>query len=403
EELYKEIYFCRLCGGQIRKILDLGISALANNFLTKEEVDKYEYFGDDPKAPLKVVQCLNCGESQLGYNINSETLFSNYLYASDSPGLIRHFENYTNYLFSELKLNKNDVIIDIGSNIGSLLKFFKDKECRVVGIDPAKNLCEVANNNDIFTINAFFNSEVVVNQIPYNKARIINCLNCFAHIPNLDEVIKGIKILMDENSYFIFENAYWLDSVKQKFFDQIYGDHVFFHSLKPLSLFFKKHKMTLLRVEKNDIQGGTIRCYVKLGISKPEESVKQTIKEEEDFGLYEDKVYKDLKNEIQNIGDRLRNKLLLYKSQNKKICAFSYPAKATTLCSYFNIGDLFDYVVDDSPFKQNKYTPQFHKKIVDRKYFYNDNPDVAVILAYNFADSIKKSNNNYKGEWVIPF
>lgn len=403
EELYKEIYTCRLCGGQIREILDLGVSALANNFLTKEEVDKYEYFGNEPKTPLKVVQCSECGESQMGYDINSEVLFSNYLYASDSPGLVKHFKDYTNYLFNTLKLTKDDIIVDIGSNIGSLLKFFKDKGCRVVGIDPAKNLCKVANDNDIFTINAFFNSEVVVNQIPYNKARVINCLNCFAHISNLDEVIEGVKLLMDENSYFIFENAYWLDSIRQKFFDQIYCDHVYYRACKPISLFFKKHKMTLLRVEKNNIQGGTIRGYVKLGIFEPEESVKQAIKEEEDFGLYEDKVYKNLIVEIKKKGEELRNLLLKYKSENKKICAFSYPAKATTLCSYFNIGDLFDYVVDDSLFKQNKYTPQFHKKIVDRNYFYNDNPDVAVILAYNFADSIRKSNNEYKGEFLNPF
>jgi hypothetical protein len=397
----KEYNHCRLCGStDIKTILDFGETALANSYVNKEDLGKEEF-----KAPLKVFLCRSCGLSQLSCDVNPDILFKNYLYES-SKGLEKHFKDYASHTTRLLKLKEQDTVIGIGGNTGLLESEYNKLGLNAINVEPAKNIAEKSKENGVETVCKFFNEETAEEILrKYGHAQVIQGNNVLAHVP-LEEIVKGMKILLDLSGFIIQENAYWLDTVRNKDIFQIYSEHLLYISIKPLQKFYEKHGFRIFHVEYNNVQNGSFRAYIcrREALHEEDPSVKQAIKNEEEFGLYSLETYDKLKQDVLVIKKSLQ--AFLKKNKGKKMGIFGVPAKLLLLIKHFDIEKYFSFAVEDSDLKINKYIPNTKIKIYSRAEFYNSdlkNAEIMLVGAYNFYDQIVRNNSDYKGVWVNPF
>ncbi len=413
EEIYKEIYSCRLCGGQIREILDFEVSALANNFLTKEEVDKYEYFGNEPKAPLVCVLCQeqNCGSFQLKHTVNPDLLFKNYLYeSSTSKAFVSHFEEYVKIVKNRFELKENDIILEIGSNDNILLKQFKKLGFKeIYGIEPARNLVNLYGNEEgINVICNYFSQNLIENDLLHlqGKISVICANNVYAHNSELKDITNGIKRLLNKDGVFIFEVTYLKTNIEKGYFDMQYHEHIFTHSVKPIKRFLEGFGLVLFDLETVNTHGGSIRCFVKKNEGKwlITQNVDKFIKEEEQFGLYDLETYKVFWEVIQSKKRLMLQKLDKIQKNGENIWAFGAAAKITTFFNVMGLSNKYiDKIVDDSPLKIGLFTPQFHIPVVSKLELIRGQPQHCLVSAWNFSSQIIAKNPEYKGNWILPF
>ena len=405
-KVLKKLDACRVCRKtDLEKVLTLGPTPLANAFLTKKELDEPEYF-----YPLDIYFCNNCGFIQLGHVVAPQVLFGNYVYVSStSKVFIEHFKKMADYIFPRFLSRKNGFVIDIGSNDGILLKPFKNLGARVLGIEPANHIAKLAEKEGIETIPEFFSVDLAQRIVKEKgQADIVTATNVFAHIDDLDEVIKGLKVLLNKDGIFIMEAPYLVDFIQKRYFDLVYHEHLSYWSVNSLITLFKRFNMEVFDVQKVPVHGGTIRAYVKKreGRYIIKKSVDEFIKQEQKMKLTEKKTYADYANLILENKVKLVTLLADLKTKGKTIAAYGAPAKGNTLLNFFSIGtEILDFVVDDSPFKQGLYTPGKHIPVVSSKILYEKRPDYLLILAWNFADPIMKMHKKYKelgGNFIIP-
>lgn len=393
-----KIFKCRLCTGKLSEPkINLGSTPLANEFTkTKEPQDLF---------PLEVCVCEDCGHYQLNEQVNPERMFRNYLFvAGTSPVNVEHFRQYAVFMVEKLNLQPGSKVLDIASNDGVLLKHFKDLGMEILGIDPAKNLAEEATKNGILTIPEFFtdhSSEDILEG--YGHFDLITANNVFAHVPDMIGFARGVRRLLKPNGIFTFEVSYFGDVVDKTLFDTIYHEHTSYHTITPLVKFFETHGMRLFGVHPISNHGGSIRCFVAL-------KEYQASSNDLAYGGYYlpmemnivqrvDRLQKDIK----LLGYELREKLQELKSQGKSIAIYGVPAKATTLMYALGIDEkMIDFAVDDAPLKQNTFTPGKHIPVLPTSAIYERNPDVLLVLAWNFAESIIKKHNAFKGKWIVP-
>lgn len=401
-----KLKYCRLCKNHnIVPVLDLGKTALANSFLKKNQLSNKELF-----FPLGLNFCPNCGQLQTTHVVNPELMFRNYVWVSSTSHVTReHFQNYANFTFNKLRMKKGDLVVEMGSNDGVLLKPFKILGAKVLGIDPARNVAKRATKEGIETLPNFFNSLIAKKVLKkYGPAKVITGNNVFAHINDLDEIIKGVKILLREDGVFVIEFPYLVDFVEKNLFDLVYHEHLSFLAVSPLDKFFKKHKMQIIDVVKTPVHGGSIRILIQKrgGIYKLNNSVQRFIKSEKDRKLHLLSTYVKYAKQIEKNKKELVSLLKDLKSKNKKIIAYGAPAKGNTLLSYFQINTkILDYIIDDSPYKHNLYTPGTHIPIYGPDKLKTEKPDYIFMLAWNFADDLMKRLKNFKkggGKFIIP-
>lgn len=402
-----KISSCQFCKSKnLKKVLDFGTTPPANSFLKKNQLKAKE-----SKLPLQVFFCKNCYLLQLGHVVNPEILFKDYVYTSStSPVFVKHFEDYAKEIFNRFHLNKDSFVIDIGSNDGILLKPFKALGVKILGIDPAQNLAEQATMEGVPTLPKFFDSNLakeIVDKV--GEVDIITANNVFAHIRDLDEIVKGIKILLQKDGVFIFEVAYLGDFLEKNYFDTVYHEHLFYHAIGPLNKFFKKHSMAIFDVQKVPTHGGSIRVFVKKSNAKHKVlgSIQKFIKEEVKNGLGKEKTYLDFFKKIEKNKSALLKLLKDIKFQGKTIVGYGAPAKGNTLLNYFGINTRFlDRIIDDSPLKQGLFTPGTHIPVVSSETLKSGSkPDYILILAWNFADSIMEKLDGFSekgGRFIIP-
>lgn len=399
-------WVCRVCTRKnLTKILSLGPTPLANAFLNKEQVESFEEY-----YPLDLYFCNNCSFLQLGHVVSPKIIFSDYVYlSSTSPVFIKHFEDFEDKIEKEFKLNKNSLVVDIGSNDGILLKPFKEKNIRVLGIEPAKKIAEIAIKKGINTIPEFLSVKIakkIANK--YGKANIITATNVFAHIDDLDEVITSIKHLMSDKGIFIIEVPYLIDFVEKKYFDLVYHEHLSYWSVSTFKKLFSRLDMEVFKVEKVPVHGGSIRVYVKRKTYnlKIDDSVERFINKEKKSKLDRIDTYHKLRLEIEKNRIKLLDLLLKLKKEGKSIAGYGAPAKGNTLLNYFNIGsDVLNYIIDDSIWKQGLYTPGKRIPVKASSYLKNNKVDFLLILAWNFSKSIIEKNTEFKksgGKFIIP-
>lgn len=396
---FKYVNNCRLCGAQVSDAaLTFPDTPLANEFLAVTDQPQETF-------PLALCVCSQCAHIQLTVSVDRDRLFRNYLYVSGtSPVFVEHFKKYAESVYSMLE-RKHSFIVDIGSNDGTLLQQFKNLGCDVLGFDPAANLAQQATEKGIRTIPSFFNKEsawFIAKHL--GVANVITANNVFAHLDDFEDFIVGVKRLLAEDGMFIFEVSYFKDVLDKCLFDTIYHEHTSYHLVSSLSKLFECHGMTLFHAERVDTHGGSIRCFAMTGQCEVSEGAKQLLEEEKCLNSPETcyQAVKDFSNKINNLKTELLEKLNALKKDNKKIAAYGAPAKATTLMYAFDLNkDIVDFVIDDSPLKQNLFTPGKYLPIKASNVIDSEEPDYILILAWNFYQSII-NKTKFNGKWIVP-
>ncbi|WP_269606552.1 class I SAM-dependent methyltransferase [Prochlorococcus marinus] len=396
---------CRQCNSRdLTLAIKIKETPPANSFVKESEIAL-----NQPLYPLNVYFCNECKHLQLVDVINPEYLYKNYLYVSGTSNVfVKHFNDY----FQSIKENyfKNGLIIDIGSNDGTLLRFFQDDGFKVLGIEPAKKIATEALNKGIPTLIDFFSNDLSKEVLKnYGSASVITANNVFAHIDNPKSFLKGIKTLIkDSKGIFIIEVSYLLDVIKDNLFDTIYHEHLDYHSIISLNRFLNENGFEIFNVEHVDSHGGSVRIFIQLknGQFDISNSVLEFVTKEMESGLDKIDTYLNFANKINHIGRELKTLLKSLKSKGKTIVGYGAPAKATTLMYHFDIGpEILSYIIDDSKWKQNLYTPGMHIPIVSKTFLKEKKPDYILILAWNFSSSIIKNNIDFQnkgGKFIIP-
>lgn len=387
---------CHLCyENELVEFLNLGKQPLANKYPKETEFAKEDFF------PLAVHFCNNCKNVQLGTIVSRSRMFEDYYYLSSvNPGLVRHFNELAK------KLAKEKFVVDIGSNDGILLKPLKELGVKAIGVDPSINVSKIANDQGLTTITAFFN-ESIAEQIvrDYGKPSCVVASSIFTHLENPHEFIKGMQKLMADDGSFIIEVEYIGDILKDIKFERFYLDRIFYYSLTSLKDLFALYDMTVTDVEKIEPHGGSLRVEIrkKSANINPSKNVINLLAEEE-HTLNSDAL-KKFKLTVDEHINELNKKLLEYKKANLKVAGYGAPARVSTICNYGKIDQsLIEFIVDDSPLKQNKHSPGTHIPIFAKEHLEKNKADILIVFAYEYFEDIKKKTQNmgYKYLMAIP-
>jgi nucleoside-diphosphate-sugar epimerase/SAM-dependent methyltransferase/quercetin dioxygenase-like cupin family protein len=396
KELLQSIYKfdCRCCGStKLKRVLSLGYQPLANNLLSNID-EKFK------KYPLELNVCESCFNCQLSVAIKSEEMFSNYLYQSSTSKSFRnHFVSAAKKYIKNFKLEKESYIIDVGSNDGIGLKPFIDLGyTNVQGIEPAKNLADLANKNGINTFHGYLNDKAL-NPIK-NGADILLASNVFAHSDDLKSMADSMKKLIKPEGRIIIEVQYLLNTLKDLTFDNIYHEHTNYWSVTALDKFLKERGLKIFDVEEIDTHGGSIRVYVSQEDKiKINDSVSQILEKEERFGLKKISTYLEFGKKIEKLKETVIKNIKNLKKKHSTIVGYGAPAKASTLLNYFNIKDEINFIIEDNEFKHGKFIPgvniPIHPKIKVK-----DKNSLILVLAWNFFDEIKNNNSSLSKNFV---
>lgn len=387
-KLYMDKIFCRSCLKEdLKTVIDLGLSPLANNLLSSFN-EKEELF------PLKMMYCENCHNCQLSYVVPPRKMFDNYLYKSSTTKIFReHFISAADKYIEKFNLNEESIVLDIGSNDGIGLKPFKERNINVIGVEPAKNIADFANENNIHTINSYFNDDLL--GIITEKIDLITASNVFAHSDNLEDITNLVFKLLKPEGVFIIEVQYILDTIKDLTFDNIYHEHLNYWGVISLYNFFNRLGYTIFDVEHIDTHGGSIRVYIKKEKENISNNVFEFIEKEKEFGLTEYNTYISFSERINTLKNNVLNNIKNLKDKNLKVVGYGSPAKATTALNYYNItNEYIDYIIEDNELKHNKIIPNVHIPILSKEKLNDGLPDIIIVMAWNFFDVIKKSNQD---------
>jgi len=397
---------CRLCGGTDHElILSLKPSPIC---------DAYQVMTNDPKEqelfPMDLFLCKTCGGSQILDVIDPEALYRDYIYLSTSSmGLSDHFKSYAYSVYTKLGLQSSDLIVDIGSNDGTLLGHFKTLGAKVVGVEPAREIAKQAIESGIHTYPEFFNKSFA-NRIreEQGKAKLVTMNNLFANVDDIDSVVDGISDLLSSDGVYVFETFYFLDYVQNLVFDFMYHEHLSYFSVYPLSQYFSKKNMELFDIERVSTKGGSLRCFVqfKNGPYCKTAIVDKMIENEHKKGLLQNgQLLENFRDRIRRCGDWLNHRLDQYQKDGKSIVGFGASATTTTFVYHYGLQDRFEYLVDDNPAKQYTLSPGCHLRVFPSSILYENNPDVVVIIAWRYADAIIRANQaflNSGGTFIVP-
>lgn len=410
---YRTRAACRLCGSSLKRVLDLPSTPPANEFL---ERDAAERGTSQDKFPLILFGCLRCGHIQLPVIVSPERLFRDYVYVSGtSPVFVDHFRRYAEEVRFRADLEDGDLVIDVGSNDGTLLRFFKDSGCRVLGVDPATEIALRTTADGILTLPEFFTPELAERIFSmHGRARVITANNVFAHADDLSSIANSVANLLTEDGLFVFEVSYLPDVVENTLFDTIYHEHLSYHHLAPLIPFFERRGLELFDARRVDTHGGSVRCYVGRPGRMASRGLAELLRQERDAGFSTEHMFlpfrhspmRRLQTQIDDLKKELGAKLALYRADGKSVAAFGAPAKLTTLMYALGIdGETVDFVVDDSPLKQGKVTPGRMIPVVSSEVLYDRRPDYCLVTAWNFAEPIMKKHERYReegGTFIVP-
>ena len=386
---------CRSCGfTKLKRVVSLGYQPLANNLLNSANESCELY-------PLEMNYCEKCHNCQLSVTVDPKKMFSNYLYTSSTSQSFRdHFKNAAKKYIKDFKLKpKKSYIIDIGSNDGVALKPFADMNFKnILGIEPAKNLAKMANKNKIKTFNGFLEKKAL-KKIKKN-ADLILASNVFAHSDKLKEMAECMFKLLSKNGTIIIEIQYLLNTLKDLTFDNIYHEHYNYWSLTSLVNFFNQFNSRIIRAEKVDTHGGSLRVYIKKDEKvRVEKSVKDILKEEEKFGITKYETYQKFGEKVYKIKENVIKNLNKLKREGKNIIGYGAPAKATTALNFFGVKDEIKYVIEDNKLKHGKYIPGV-KILIKSKSEIKEKNNTIIVLAWNFFNEIKKNNAKISSNFI---
>lgn len=396
---------CQICNSdKLHLILDLGHQPLCDSLLTKEMLNEPEI-----TYPLRMVWCDNCTLVQIDYCVSgSEVYHPAYPYRSGiTKELAQYQENMALSLVKKFNLVKEDLIIDVGSNDGTLLKGFKKGGVKTLGVEPT-NIAKIANASGIKTIQAFFDIKTSRKiKKEYGTASLVVTTNTFAHMQSLGEFIMGAYNLLKEGGVFVNETHYLLDVIKGGQFDTIYHEHLRTYSLHSLIELFKYYDFTVTDVERGDRYGGNIRVYATKGKGKKvSPQVRKLLKLEKEFGLNKLETYTKFANRVKKARLEFMDFLIKYKKAGKQIVGNSCPARSSTLLNYYGVdAELLSYIAEQpTSLKLNMFLPGKHIPIVNNQRLIDEQPDYVVLLAWHYAQPIAEQlkARGLKSDFIIP-
>ncbi|HAL46195.1 MAG: class I SAM-dependent methyltransferase [SAR202 cluster bacterium] len=397
---------CRICGGrQLSRFLDLGFSPLANRFLREDQLDEAE-----PRFRLDVFMCTDCSLVQLLEVVDPEILFRDYIYVSGTSETMRaHFAAFAESVATRFAFRQNELVLEVASNDGTFLSTFEGRGLRLLGVEPAVNIAEIARRRGIDTVNEFFGARLGhrVRQ-EYGAAACVLATNVFAHVDDLDGFVRGVHGVLGPEGIFIFENSYVRDMLDRLEFDSVYHEHLSYFSVTALSALFERHGMEIFDVEHQSVHGGSLRVFVKRrGAGHPVTQAPARFRDEERrSGLREVATYEAFAARVHDLRTRLLTLLKRLRREGKRVVAYGSSAKGNTLLNFMGIGpDLVTYLVDKSPLKQGTFSPGMHLPVLPVEHLMEDRPDYALVLAWNFIDEIVRQQHRYVeggGHFIVP-
>ena len=394
---------CRSCGAQqLDLVLSLGRTPLANALLKEDELSRPE-----PAFPLDLVFCPACALVQITETVPPEQLFSHYLYLSSfSDTMVKHSEELAGRLMKERKLGKDSLVVEVASNDGYLLQFYKRAGVPVLGIEPAANIAKVAEDKGIPTLVEFFGREIAaVLRDTNRRADVIHANNVLAHVADLNGFVAGLAMAVKDDGVVVIEAPHVKPMIERLEFDTIYHEHLCYYSLTALQPLFKRHGLEIVDVFEIPIHGGSLQVHAALS-GKPSERVCKLLEEERAAGVGGAAFYRDFGDKVSSLKKHLVAMLQKLKDDGSRMAAYGASAKGSTLLNYCGIGrDMLDFVSDRSTVKQGMYTPGTHLPIKSPEALLTEAPNHVLLLTWNFADEILEQQDEYRkrgGKFIIP-
>jgi SAM-dependent methyltransferase len=396
---------CRSCDSTKGKlILDLGVQPLANNLLRPEDLSKPE-----PKFPLRLAVCQSCWLLQITDLVPPTQLFSEYLYFSSvSDALVGHAREAAERYIRDFSLNSVSHVVEIASNDGYLLQNFTKAKIPSLGIEPAANIAKVARERGIETLVEFFSNDLAIKlSASGKKADLILGNNVFAHAPNINDFVSGLKTLLQPKGRIVLEFPYAIDFIEHTEFDTIYHEHVFYFTVTALQPLFARHGLEIFRVERLPIHGGSLRLFVSHSDAHPiDDSVPNLLKDENRKGADSLRYYEGFANQVLEIKQALLDLLSKLRKDGKRVAAYGASAKGSTLLNFYGVGkNHLEFIADRSTYKQGRLTPGTHMPILPAEALLEKRPDYTLLLTWNFADEIMAQQKDYRekgGKFIIP-
>lgn len=394
---------CRHCYVELEHVfVDLINCPPSNSMLKESQLNEPEAF-----YPLKIFTCHNCRLVQVDEMKNASEIFdSEYTYFSSfSKSWLEHAKQYVDMMVDRFGFNEDSQIIEIASNDGYLLQYFKEYDIPVLGVDPTANTAAVAQEKGINTIVEFFGSELAKEKLEAKniKGDLILGNNVLAHVPDINDFVKGMKIALNDGGVITMEFPHLLRLVEECQFDTIYHEHFSYLSFTTVKRIFENQGLAMFDVEEIPTHGGSLRIFAKHDGDPTKEisdNVKALLEKEDQAGINTMDYYNNFQKRVDDIKYAVWDFLIRAKKEGKKVIGYGAAAKGNTLLNYCGIkgNDLIEFVVDASPHKQNKYLPASHILVRDLESIENFKPDYVIILPWNLKKEIG-NQLNYIRDW----
>lgn len=393
---------CRLCHSRnLELVLKLTPTPLADSYLRVKEVQ--------PVFPLDLYLCRDCGFAQLLDVVQPQHIYLDYIYETvSSLGLVEHFANYAAEVLGRIKPPPGALVIDVGSNDGTLLKSYQKRGMKVLGVDPAREIAARATAAGVETL-AEFLTVPVARRIRQERgpAAIVSANNVIANIDDLDEIAAAIPELLAPDGVFVFESYYLGDLVQNMVFDFIYHEHISSFAVKPVALFFQRHGLELVDVLRVPTKGGSLRYTIQLagGPRKTAPIIGELLALEAQQGLDQPEMFRAFNARIERAKADTLAVLQKLKTEGKSVAGYGASATTTTLVYHFGMGGLIDYLVDDYPAKQGTFSPGLHLPVLPSEALYERRPDAVVVMAWRYYEPIMRRHQKYSaqgGKFIVP-
>jgi SAM-dependent methyltransferase len=380
---------CRFCSAPLETVfVDLGMSPLANSYVSPERANAME-----PFYPLRALVCGSCLLVQLEEFETPEAIFSDYAYFSSySTSWLEHSRRYVDQMTKRWRLGPESQVVELASNDGYLLQYFVERGVPVLGVEPAANVASVAVERGVPTVVEFFGVQTARSLAESARADLLLGNNVLAHVPDLNDFVQGMKVMLNEEGVITMEFPHLLRLIEENQFDTIYHEHFSYFSFLTVSKVFAAHDLRLFDVEELPTHGGSLRIYARHehDDTKPEtERAREMQRRERAAGLADLETYRSYAWRVQADKRQILSLLIDLKRQSKSIVGYGAPAKGNTLLNYCGVGtDFLDYTVDANPWKQGNLLPGTHIPIRPLEALRETRPDVVVILPWNLREEI---------------
>ncbi|GIH67781.1 class I SAM-dependent methyltransferase [Sphaerimonospora thailandensis] len=406
QDMVRWVENCRVCGGNDwLDVISFGSTPLANGFLDPAAVPE-----DEPAYPLEVGVCRDCRLMSIRHTIDPEALFSHYVYvSSDSDLMAGHMRHIADLCVRRAGLDAGDLVVEMGSNIGTQLALFQEGGQRVVGVDPAKNLVQVANDQGIPSIAAFFGAaEGARVARDFGQAKLVLGRQCFAHIENVHNVLDGVEAVLAPDGLLVIEVPYLVNLIEENQFDTIYHEHASYFSITTLSRLFAAHGLHIVDAERVAVHGGSIVVMASRVTAgrRPMPVVAELVALEQERGLTDDSAYLEFaartRRVLAGVGDLVRD----LAARGKRVAGYGAPSKGTALLQFCGLGPReIEFCSDTTPLKHGKLLPGTHIPVRSPEQARSNPPDYYLLLAWNYAEEIIRKERRFLedgGRFIVP-